>query len=71
LLVVVVVNTIKVHLFTMHMRLQQTMDKRQDVPLEGLPVLVVVVVITTVPQEVVVSIPTEEAVATEQEDYPS
>ena len=65
------VNTIKIHHFTMHMQLQQTMDKRLDVLLEGLQVLVVAVVITTVPLVVVVSIPMEEAVATEQEDYPS
>ena len=63
------VNTIKIHRFTMHMQSQQLMANHLDVLLVGLQELVVAVVITAVPLAVVVSIPTEEAVATAQEDY--
>ena len=55
----------------MLMQLPVTMDKQADVLQVELVELVVADVITAVPLVVVDSIPTEEAVPTEQEGYPS
>ena len=67
---VVVVNMMEVLNCLMHMQLQVTMVKQLDVHQVELEELEEVVVITTVLQVVEVSIPMEEMLATEQEEFP-